>query len=71
MTTVNIRNKLYLHGDVCDGGGGQVKVVLNKHVEFGGQVPSSPNTVHLADQHVRNLEVKDTLGVIAVHMQTF
>lgn len=40
----------HLHGDVCYGGGRQVKVLLDQDVEFGGQVAPGPNTVHLAGQ---------------------
>lgn len=40
----------HLHGDVCDGGGRQVKVLLDQDVEFGGQVAAGPNAVHLAGQ---------------------
>lgn len=40
----------YLHGDVCYGGGGQVKVLLDQNVEFGGQVPPRTNAVNLAGE---------------------
>lgn len=40
----------YLHGDVGDGGGGQVKMLLHQNVEFGCQVASRTNTVNLAGQ---------------------
>lgn len=46
---------LYLHWDVRYGGGGQVKVLLDQNVEFGGQVPPSTNTVNLAGEQRRNL----------------
>lgn len=45
----------HLHGDVGDGGGRQVKVLLNQDVEFGGQVAAGPNTVHLAGEQGRDL----------------
>lgn len=47
----------HLHGDVCDGGGRQVKVLLDQDVELGGQVAAGPNAVHLAGQqggHLRH-----------------
>lgn len=40
----------YLHGDVCYGGGGQVKVLLDQNVEFGGQVSPRTDTVNLAGE---------------------
>lgn len=50
---------LYLHGDVRYGGGGQVKVLLDQNVEFGGQVPPSSNTVHLTGEQRRDLRHKE------------
>ena len=40
----------YLHGDVGDGGGGQVKVLLHQDVEFGRQVSAGPHAVYLASE---------------------
>lgn len=47
--------RLYLHGDVCDGGGGQVEVLLDQDVELGGQVAAGADAVHLAGQQRRDL----------------
>lgn len=46
---------LYLHGNVGDGGGGQVKVLLHQNVEFGGQVTSCADAVDLAGEQGRDL----------------
>lgn len=46
---------LYLHGDVGYGGRGQVKVLLDQDVEFGGQVASRANAVDLAGEQGRDL----------------
>ena len=40
----------YLHGDVGDGGGGQVEVLLHQDVELGGQVSARPHAVHLTGE---------------------
>lgn len=42
--------KEYLHGDVCYCGGGQVKVLLDQDVEFGGQVAPRTDAVDLAGE---------------------
>lgn len=44
------RRDLYLHGDVCYGGGGQIKVLLDQNVEFGSQVPPSTNAVNFTGE---------------------
>lgn len=49
------REAAYLHGDVSDGGGGQVKVLLDQNIEFGGEVPPSTNTVNLAGEQRKDL----------------
>lgn len=49
------REAAYLHGDVGDGGGGQVKVLLDQNIEFGGEVPPSTNTVNLAGEQRKDL----------------
>lgn len=49
----------HLHGDVGDGGGRQVKVLLHQDVELGGQVAAGPNTVHLAGQQGGHLLGED------------
>jgi len=54
---------LYFHGDVCYGGGSQVKVLLHENVEFGGQVPPSTNTVNLAGEQRRDLEQQESSKV--------
>lgn len=41
---------LYLHGDVCYGGGGQIKVLLDQNVEFGSQVSPSTNAVNFTGE---------------------
>lgn len=46
----------YLHGDVCDGGGGQVKVLLDQNVKFGGQMPPGPDAVDLAGEQRGDLK---------------
>lgn len=53
---------LYLHGDVCDGGGSQVEVLLDQNVKFGGKVPPGPNAVDLAGEQRGDL--KTATGVI-------
>lgn len=53
------REAPYLHGDVCYGGGGQVKVLLDQNVEFGGQVPSCTNTVNLAGEQRGDLRPQE------------
>lgn len=40
----------YLHGDVCYSGGGQIKVLLDQNVEFGGQVPASTHAVNFTGE---------------------
>ena len=45
----------YLHGDVCDGGGGQVIVLLDQDVEFGGEVAPRTNRVNLAGEQSGDL----------------
>lgn len=45
----------YLHGDVCYGCGGQVEVLLDQNVEFGGQMPPSSNAVNLTGEQRGNL----------------
>lgn len=49
----------YLHGDVCYGGGGQVKVLLDQDVEFGGQVSPRTNTVNLAGEQRGDLRQQE------------
>lgn len=49
----------YLHGDVCYGGGGQIKVLLDQNIEFGGQVPSCTNTVDLAGEQRGDLRQQE------------
>lgn len=59
----------YLHGDVCYGGGGQIEVLLNQNVEFGGQVPPCTNTVNLAGEQrgdLRQQKKKILLELTAV-----
>ena len=41
---------LYLHGNVGYGGRGQVKVLLDQNVEFGGQVTSCTDAVDLTGE---------------------
>lgn len=48
----------YLHGDVGDGGGGQVEVLLHQDVELGGQVAAGADTVHLAGEQRRDLGIE-------------
>lgn len=50
----------YLHGDVGYGGRGQVKVLLDQNVEFGGQVTSCTNAMNLAGEQGRDLSRRDT-----------
>lgn len=53
----------YLHGDVCYGGGGQIKVLLDQNVEFGGQVPPRTNAVNLTGEQGRNLTQQERNAV--------
>lgn len=66
MHTKGRRGRLYLHGDICYSGGGQVKVLLDQNVEFRSQVSPSAHAVNLTSEQWGDLQETEVEGGVII-----